>query len=227
MQKKFSVNNFILTKIDDEWTECRVVEIQSPEKHSTKFFMLHIINQNRIYPEVVPETSIHHSTTENQKKYRFNQKKIDIQIFGEIIEYMKNDKEKNKNGFVVSLPAKIPLKQIISDFCSHLSTNSSAIHEDEVAEINDGFLHTFNSCLKSNLLYENEIEQYDSVIRDSDTKPSEIYGLEHLLRVIYFIIYDNKEESDIINEICLYLCDFLTFNFKKYASESLYITNKL
>ncbi|KAJ5908823.1 hypothetical protein N7495_001505 [Penicillium taxi] len=92
-----------------------------------------------------------------------------------------------KNYLVVDLPAKIPIVEILEEWCEEESARRTTHHEmDVLKEIIAGIEEYFNVCLGKLLLYRFERPQYRSLKASFETRdlaPSKIYGAEHLLRL--------------------------------------------
>eukprot|EP00866_Antonospora_locustae_P001248 jgi/Antlo1/1248/1012 len=73
--KNFSLNNFVVTKVGEEWFEGRVVEINRSEKDTganteERFYHVHLF---RLYSEIaqpIREYFLFSATPENIKKFR-------------------------------------------------------------------------------------------------------------------------------------------------------------
>lgn len=215
--KKFAINNYVVFRIKDEWQECRIKDILPGEHKESRNFILHILKYNVTHAEPIPDTFVHASSLENQKKFRFTYKYNESQFPLFLIHFLKEDKIKMRNNMVVAVPTKTPVQKIVADFVNFFSANKPSIMADELEEVENGFCYSFNVALRKYLIYDREIEHLEKVMSDNkNSKPSEIYGIEHFVRLLYFMMCRDRNEDDVIFEYVYYICDFLDLHYKKY-----------
>lgn len=215
--KKLAINNYIYFRYKEEWVECRVKETILSTKKNVQSAILYIPKYNIILPDPIPDDMIHMSCIENMKKFKISYKNIDLPPF--FINFLHEDRLKLKNNFLVKLPSNYSVKKIISDFSEFINKNK-LIYEDELDEMIAGFNYCFDKTIYNFLLYDKEIQQYDNVIIKNKTNASEIYGIEHFIRMLYYC--KGSVECEVFLEYMFYLCDFLDMNYKKYFIEREY-----
>lgn len=227
--KKFGINNYVLYKYKDEWLECRVKDIIKAENNTPKI-ILYILKYSIINNDPVPEDLVYKSSFENEKKFRVI-KTYKFPIF--LTNFLREDKIKIKNNFVVKLvseeiakkPGRKPknevkskninnknVKTIVNEFVDFLGQNK-VIFEEELEEVKMGFNFLLNSVIK-NLLYDKELKQFSEI----NMPYSEVYGIEHLVRLLYF----GNGKNDILDEYAYYFCDFLELYKHIYFSDRKY-----
>ncbi|TBU07234.1 MRG-like chromatin modification protein [Hamiltosporidium magnivora] len=239
-QKKIYINNYIITKSRDEWIEGRIIKIIEVPKPSEekpdmniKKYIIYSLRHNIICEEEIPEHSIHRSSIENYKKFKLFPLRAyveDIHIPVDLFEILKNDYKLVKDKKMIVLPSKFPISKILKEFSKFIVANKPSISEDEILEVVKGFTWYFDKLINPFILYECEIEQYIQYFEKEKNVnlPSNCYGPEHLLRMIFaiqkFLVKDcmDYETQDVIFEYSVYLCDFLNIFLKKYFQEKNY-----
>lgn len=216
--KLLAVNNYVLFRYKEEWIECRVKELITSPNKTSQTVILHIPKYNITHPDPIPDDLIHLSSIENIKKFKISYQNIEMPIF--FLNFLQEDKLKIKNNFVVKIPTKISVRNIINDFATYINKNK-IIYEDELDEMISGFNHCFNETLYNHLLYEKEIYQWDKIMnKKSAEKPCDMYGIEHLVRMLYYCkIY---VECEVFLEYLFYILDYLDMNYKKYFNDREY-----
>ncbi|KAM0686578.1 hypothetical protein COBT_002198 [Conglomerata obtusa] len=221
--KKFAVNNYVVYRIKDEWQECRVKEILPGDGKDNKNLILHVIKNNNIHHEPVSDMLVYNSSLENQKKFRYTHRFDEFQFPMFLVHFLTEDKLKVRNNLTVFVPSKYPLKKILHDFGKFLLINKASVMEDELDEVVKGFCHAFDKALHKYLIYDRELEHVERAIAaNKKHRLCEIYGIEHLVRLMHFMCCKTKNEDEIIIEYVYYLCDFLDLNYKKYFVDRKY-----
>jgi mortality factor 4-like protein 1 len=108
-----------------------------------------------------------------------------------------------KNQYVVSLPAKYPVRQILRDWYEEELPKraGSSADEDVLEEVVTGLQEYFEKSLDKILLYRHERAQYRGLRRKfeaatgdlADKGPGDVYGAEHLIRL--FSMYSRSPYS--------------------------------
>lgn len=119
-------------------------------------------------------------------------------------ELLVNDWELiTKEHQLVSLPSKPTVSEIIKKYRTSLGKLSSS-EDEKYTEFLSGLKIYFNRALGSILLYRFERQQYLDITKDpatADKDPCDIYGAEHLLRLIVslpsLIAYTNLDQESI------------------------------
>ncbi|KAI9473615.1 MAG: MRG-domain-containing protein [Benjaminiella poitrasii] len=128
-----------------------------------------------------------------------------------------------KNRQIISLPKTITVDKILEDY----KATSQFKDEEAFDEFMMGVQLYFNKSLGTSLLYRIEYDQYDELFSDDKTtKPSSIYGAEHLLRLFVEIpnmISETNVDSDTLNELKERFEDLLRFI---QSHEKDYFTNE-
>jgi mortality factor 4-like protein 1 len=90
-----------------------------------------------------------------------------------------------RNEMLVPLPRDPNVAKILELFKKESPTKrSDSVEEETFDEIVSGLMLYFDKSLGTLLLYRFEREQYLDIMKEHpDTKPSDIYGAEHLLRL--------------------------------------------
>lgn len=91
-----------------------------------------------------------------------------------------------KERKIINVPSAHPVSAVIDDYLQYKkSENPSPEALDVITEIVHGLELYFNKSLSLVLLYKFERLQYLNLLKEhgDDLKPSEIYGVEHLLRL--------------------------------------------
>lgn len=128
---------------------------------------------------------------------------------------------------IVDLPSKKPVSVILQDYMKYkLETDQENIKLRQ--EMVDGLEIYFNKSLSLVLLYKFERLQYLNLIKDGITRTkkfSEIYGLEHLLRLFVSLpglvaqtSMDSISLGVLINE-SMEIMEFLTKNLRLYSNQ--------
>lgn len=231
--KNFSVNNFVVTKVGEEWFEGRIVEINRSEKDprtnaEERFYHVYLF---RLYSEIaqpIREYFLFSATPENIRKFKIAPLSRVTQrphLPRELRRIMDVDREDVQKSVFSVLPSKQPVSKILNDFKKYMQLNKPGIFEEELEEIVLGFFHVFESVFSSFLLYKGERSYVETLL--SDTKhqqKSDIFGLEYLVRAIYLIQtafvdrIENSEVRDMVFDFSVYLLDFLGTNVDKYSS---------
>jgi len=121
---------------------------------------------------------------------------------------------------VVNLPATKNINTILEEYIKYKLEQK--IDNDVIIEVVDGVKNYFNSAIATKLLINNcERVQNLELIKNSNKKPSEVYGAEHLLRL--FVIVGDLLSYTFWDEICikqieLYLEDIVKFLDLKSSS---------
>lgn len=92
-----------------------------------------------------------------------------------------------KDHKLVDLDTTTPVSKIVEQYLTYTRKNKSIPQEALLLtqEAMDGLLVFFDKLLSLDLLYRYERLQYSDVLTETpDMRPSEVYGLEHLLRLI-------------------------------------------
>lgn len=83
------------------------------------------------------------------------------------------------NNFLIPLPRNPNINEIFDEFLSSIEDEKN---KNILQEITECLSNYFESALPLLLLYQNEKKQYDDI--EKDKKLIEIYGAEHLLRLL-------------------------------------------
>eukprot|EP01103_Thecamoeba_quadrilineata_P015057 TRINITY_DN4639_c0_g1_i3.p1 TRINITY_DN4639_c0_g1~~TRINITY_DN4639_c0_g1_i3.p1 ORF type:complete len:177 (-),score=37.24 TRINITY_DN4639_c0_g1_i3:51-581(-) len=115
-----------------------------------------------------------------------------------------------RHKYLVRLPRKPSVRGIIASYLSDLIEDAK---KEEVKEVLDGLIDYFDRGLGIMLLYKFERQQYSEQLkRPSSKPPSEVYGAEHLLRLIAklpVILGNTNVESESVQILNLVLGEFL------------------
>lgn len=117
---------------------------------------------------------------------------------------------------LVILPASNNVDMILKDYVDFKIEKQ--FDKDVIFEAAQGIKYYFNSTLLSKLLINSyERQQYFELKKNNDKKPSEIYGIEHLLRL--FVIIGDLLSYTFWDEICIKQLDLYLEDFIKYLDE--------
>ncbi|CAN4122619.1 unnamed protein product [Withania somnifera] len=141
------------------------------------------------------------------------EKLVNIQIPPQLKKQLIDDCEfVNHLGKLVRLPCAPNVDGILEKYHDYRLKKDRVI-SDSVGEILSGLQCYFNKALPAMLLYKNEREQFQELIRE-DVSPSSVYGAEHLLRLFVklpeILFYANIEDET-LTELKQKLQDFLRF----------------
>ncbi|CCE82427.1 Piso0_002153 [Millerozyma farinosa CBS 7064] len=132
-----------------------------------------------------------------------------------------------KERKVIDVPAAKPVSTIIADYCNYKKAQkASRASLDAVDEVATGLIVYFNKSLGIMLLYKLERLQYFNLLKKNpDFTPSDIYGLEHLLRLFVSLpglISQTTMDPTSINVLlaqCKDFLDYITDNLALYTNE--------
>ncbi|CAF0743179.1 unnamed protein product [Brachionus calyciflorus] len=96
-----------------------------------------------------------------------------------LIEDYKNIAHNNK---LLLLPSSNTIQNILEEYSKYKLEKK--FDKNIITEIVEGIKDYFNAAISCRLLYSNEKSQYNEIMKDSNKKPSEIYGSIHLLRLL-------------------------------------------
>lgn len=142
-------------------------------------------------------------------------------------EYITKDKK------IIELPSKNPVSHIIKEYSEYRKTNlNDKVQLDVLDEVLLGLELYFNKSLSLNLLYKYENLQYLELLKEdkinTTTHQSEVYGIEHFLRLMILFpglisdtTMDGVSISVLMNEITEIL-SFLTKNLTEYTNNYIY-----
>lgn len=117
---------------------------------------------------------------------------------------------------LVILPSSNPIDNILNDYVEFKVAHK--FDKDVILEVAQGIKYYFNSTLSSKLLINPmERQQFLELQKNRDKKPSEIYGIEHLLRL--FVIIGDLLSYTIWDEICIKQLDLYIEEFIKYLED--------
>lgn len=89
---------------------------------------------------------------------------------------------------LVSVPALPSVVKILQDYSQHRQSLLDEAQKDVLKEVLDGLTLYFDKLLHLMLLYKYENQQYFELLQkgiiNDNTPPSEVYGLEHMLRLV-------------------------------------------
>ncbi|KCZ80602.1 hypothetical protein H312_01977 [Anncaliia algerae PRA339] len=235
MIRKFNTNNFIITKLEDEWFEGRVVE-SLPEQKSSNEVSLYRVYVFRLFTELsqpVKEYSLMHSTPENIRKFKLTSFRGENRgpHFPSILkETIIQDKQKTKENFFLKLPAKYPISRILNDFKKFIQLNKGGITEEELDEIVLGFCHLFETTFFQFLLYSNELDYVNQFLSEMvNIQKTSVFGAEYLLRLIFLLHkkllnrIECSDTADLTFDFSIYLLDFMALNYERYFSKDNYL----
>lgn len=93
-----------------------------------------------------------------------------------------------KDHKLVDLEKCTPVKKILDSFYAYKTSTSKMDALDITREAMDGLAIFFDESLSLSLLYRFERLQYSDLLeKDPNVRPSEVYGLEHLLRLLVIL----------------------------------------
>lgn len=235
MIRKFNTNNFIITKVGEEWFEGRVIE-SLPETKNTNEICMYRIYVFRLFAELsqpVKEYSLMHSTPENIRKfklYSFRSEHKGVHFPKILKERIFFDKIQIKKDNFLKLPGKFPISRILNDFKKFIQINKGGIFEEELDEIVLGFCHLFESTFSLFLLYSNEKDYVNQFLSEMvNIQKTSVFGAEYLIRLIYLLHkkllnrIECTDTADLTFDFSVYLLDFLTVNYEKYFSDENYL----
>lgn len=164
-----------------------------------------------------------------KKKHEGKQYEIDIAIKPQVKYILVDDWEYiTKNGQIIELPAVCPVEEILRNYRKHMvSKKATKETMGVVDEVLSGLELYFNRSLSLVLLYKIERLQYLNLIKEYGNKfvPSQIYGVEHLLRLfvsfpglIAQTTMDPTSISVLIN-LLEDILDFITDNISAYLND--------
>lgn len=86
---------------------------------------------------------------------------------------------------LVRLPKKLTVCELLEKYQLHLKTTSpDELKSGQVVEVCSGLIDYFDVMLGTQLLYKFERPQYSDILQNySDKSPSEVFGIEHFLRL--------------------------------------------
>ncbi|ODV81158.1 MRG-domain-containing protein [Suhomyces tanzawaensis NRRL Y-17324] len=135
-----------------------------------------------------------------------------------------------KDKKIIDLPSKYPISKILTDYYEFRKAKLATKDQlDILDEIIQGLELYFNKSLSLMLLYKYENLQYLNLIKNgqvsSEKKQSEVYGIEHLLRLLISFpgllsqtTMDGVSISVLVNELTE-LLKFLTKNIPEYVNQ--------
>ncbi|KAG0433823.1 hypothetical protein DMUE_5386 [Dictyocoela muelleri] len=196
---KYSLNAYVIVKIDDKWFFSRIIKIINEKTYQIVIFKINKkIECN--------EESLFFANLDNLKKYKvepflrgelINNKFCKIFIFENFQKLLKIDYEKYKNGFIIEYPVKNSLFDIFTMYKEWVIKNKLFSNEEEVFEVICGFLRYakvfFNQILyskelihlkRNGILKENEICLNDSLKDDNKNIKKNIRALDDVKDVI-------------------------------------------
>ncbi|KAJ8541137.1 hypothetical protein K7X08_001953 [Anisodus acutangulus] len=148
------------------------------------------------------------------------EKLVNIQIPPQLKKQLIDDSEfVNHLGKLIRLPHSPNVDEILEKYRDYRLKKDGEI-PDSVGEIFSGLKCYFNKALPAMLLYKNEREQFQELIRD-DISPSSVYGAEHLLRLFVKlpeILFYASIEDETLTELKQKLQDFLRFLQKNQSA---------
>ncbi|OMJ28201.1 Chromatin modification-related protein eaf3 [Smittium culicis] len=129
-----------------------------------------------------------------------------------------------KEKLLVNLPRTPTVSQIIDQYNVYLSENAekrkSRKNEEISKEILVGLKHYFDKALGTILLYRFERYQYQEILQlHPDSKMSDIYGAEHLLR-LFVQLPALVSQANMDDESLIVLKDYLS-DFLKYLQKNI------
>ncbi|CAM6125996.1 unnamed protein product [Calypogeia fissa] len=130
-----------------------------------------------------------------------------------------DDWELIQSGKSIKLPRSPNVEDILKKY-REFKTKRESLDGDSLGEVLNGLQCYFNKALPAMLLYKQERAQYAGAVPDG-SKPSLIYGAEHLLRLFVklpeLLVYTNMEEET-LTQLQQKLMDFLKFLQKHQSS---------
>ena len=133
----------------------------------------------------------------------------------------------NQQGMLVPLPHKINLHEVIQRFGADQMTNDVNIQSSDLQEFCKGLIWYFNCCLPCILLYPKERLQFHEFLQE---EPSNIYGADHLLRLLVqmpLILKESNLPAGKLSQLQQFLMDLMDWLqhhrecFCRYVSVSL------
>eukprot|EP00899_Mesostigma_viride_P012899 jgi/Mesvir1/2160/Mv16673-RA.1 len=127
-----------------------------------------------------------------------------------------------KEGKLYELPRSPCVREIIATYQEKKSAGSDAAAKETLDEIMEGLRSYFNSSLHCMLLYATERAQYDEhVPADDSCSPSDVYGVEHLMRLMVklpeLLSYAHLNDTT-ANLLQSHLDDFIKFLKQNYSA---------
>lgn len=229
--KSFSVSNFVLTKIGEEWFEGRVVGIDKLAGdqvlgHGDYFYRVYLFGLYSEMSQPIKDHLLFSATSENMKKFRITPlRKVTKKphIPPSLKKIMDIDKENAQKGHFLNLPARQTVSKILDDFKNYIQVNKPSIFEEELEESILGFFYMFENTLIPFLLYKKEKTHVKVLLSDiKNQQKADIFGPEYLLRAIYLmqVVFldkiDCEETKDMVFDYSVYLLDFLSVNTDRY-----------
>ncbi|KAG8179562.1 hypothetical protein JTE90_016132 [Oedothorax gibbosus] len=126
----------------------------------------------------------------------------------------------NREGKLASLPARIPVETLISDYVKQRTSvkGMTPNKESAIVEIMNGVKEYFNVMLGPQLLYDLELPQYNKLISEyPDSTPCQLYGVSYLLRL--FTMLGGILVYTPLNEDSIHLISTNITDLQKYIAK--------
>ncbi|CAO3696120.1 unnamed protein product [Umbelopsis ramanniana] len=142
--------------------------------------------------------------------------KLDIpeQLKGFLVDDWENVTKTQK---LIPLPRKPNVSDILDDYLDHAmkASKRNGASDELLTEMVRGIKMYFNKTLEDSLLYRSERKQYADIMAKNDSAlPSDIYGVEHFLRLFVqmpSLIASSNVDPDTALLLRDYLLDVLSF----------------